>query len=82
MPTYLNVLNNAILRANLPASKGNPAAYGNDTRLGFHLKTLMCLHSKVLIKNNVVSCVGSGFGNYCIIYTNEVVVLYVLQVSH
>lgn len=29
MPTYLNVLNNAILRANLPASKGNPAAYGN-----------------------------------------------------
>uniref|UniRef100_A0AAY4B7N1 ATP-binding cassette sub-family A member 2 n=1 Tax=Denticeps clupeoides TaxID=299321 RepID=A0AAY4B7N1_9TELE len=28
MPTYLNVLNNAILRANLPANKGNPAAYG------------------------------------------------------
>ncbi|KAM3610350.1 uncharacterized protein V6R79_002902 [Siganus canaliculatus] len=28
MPTYLNVLNNAILRANLPSSKGNPAAYG------------------------------------------------------
>ncbi|XP_036383449.1 ATP-binding cassette sub-family A member 2 isoform X4 [Megalops cyprinoides] len=28
MPTYLNVLNNAILRANLPAGKGNPAAYG------------------------------------------------------
>uniref|UniRef100_A0AAR2KNL7 ATP-binding cassette sub-family A member 2 n=1 Tax=Pygocentrus nattereri TaxID=42514 RepID=A0AAR2KNL7_PYGNA len=28
MPTYLNVLNNAILRANLPLSKGNPAAYG------------------------------------------------------
>ncbi|KAM8886615.1 ATP-binding cassette sub-family A member 2 [Spinachia spinachia] len=28
MPTYLNVLNNAIMRANLPASKGNPAAYG------------------------------------------------------
>ncbi|KAM7392169.1 hypothetical protein PAMP_022799 [Pampus punctatissimus] len=28
MPTYLNVLNNAILRANLPISKGNPAAYG------------------------------------------------------
>ncbi|KAJ8285694.1 hypothetical protein GJAV_G00029870 [Gymnothorax javanicus] len=28
MPTYLNVLNNAILRANLPAAKGNPAAYG------------------------------------------------------
>ncbi|XP_028297042.1 ATP-binding cassette sub-family A member 2-like isoform X2 [Gouania willdenowi] len=28
MPTYLNVLNNAILRANLPPSKGNPAAYG------------------------------------------------------
>jgi ATP-binding cassette subfamily A (ABC1) protein 2 len=28
MPTYLNVLNNAILRANLPKSKGNPAAFG------------------------------------------------------
>ncbi|KAL2092632.1 hypothetical protein ACEWY4_012430 [Coilia grayii] len=28
MPTYLNVLNNAILRANLPVNKGNPAAYG------------------------------------------------------
>lgn len=28
MPVYLNALNNAILRANLPASKGNPAAYG------------------------------------------------------
>ncbi|KAJ7993627.1 hypothetical protein DPEC_G00256600 [Dallia pectoralis] len=28
MPTYLNVLNNAILRANLPSGKGNPAAYG------------------------------------------------------
>ncbi|XP_041855370.1 ATP-binding cassette sub-family A member 2 isoform X4 [Melanotaenia boesemani] len=28
MPVYLNVLNNAILRANLPSSKGNPAAYG------------------------------------------------------
>ena len=28
MPTYLNTLNNAILRANLPQSKGNPAAYG------------------------------------------------------
>ncbi|XP_053276075.1 ATP-binding cassette sub-family A member 2 isoform X1 [Pleuronectes platessa] len=28
MPTYLNVLNNAILRANLPASRGNPSAYG------------------------------------------------------
>uniref|UniRef100_A0A669CRM0 ATP-binding cassette sub-family A member 2 n=1 Tax=Oreochromis niloticus TaxID=8128 RepID=A0A669CRM0_ORENI len=28
MPTYLNVLNNAILRANMPPSKGNPAAYG------------------------------------------------------
>ncbi|CAL8135403.1 unnamed protein product [Orchesella dallaii] len=26
--TYLNVLNNAILRANLPPSKGNPAGYG------------------------------------------------------
>uniref|UniRef100_A0A8C4Z4Y0 ATP-binding cassette, sub-family A (ABC1), member 2 n=1 Tax=Gadus morhua TaxID=8049 RepID=A0A8C4Z4Y0_GADMO len=30
MPTYLNVLNNAILRANLPPSKGNPAAYGKN----------------------------------------------------
>ncbi|XP_063792321.1 ATP-binding cassette sub-family A member 2 [Pseudophryne corroboree] len=28
MPTYLNALNNAILRANLPASRGNRAAYG------------------------------------------------------
>ncbi|CAH1785688.1 unnamed protein product [Owenia fusiformis] len=28
VPTYLNVLNNAILRANLPKSMGNPAAYG------------------------------------------------------
>ncbi|ELU10178.1 hypothetical protein CAPTEDRAFT_187351, partial [Capitella teleta] len=28
MPVYLNALNNAILRANLPASKGNPSAYG------------------------------------------------------
>ncbi|XP_055898501.1 ATP-binding cassette sub-family A member 2-like [Biomphalaria glabrata] len=28
MGVYLNVLNNAILRANLPESKGNPAAYG------------------------------------------------------
>lgn len=30
MPTYLNALNNAILRANLPKSKGNPAAYGEN----------------------------------------------------
>lgn len=28
MPTFLNTLNNAILRANLPKSRGNPAAYG------------------------------------------------------
>uniref|UniRef100_A0A8C6Y8P9 ATP-binding cassette sub-family A member 2 n=1 Tax=Naja naja TaxID=35670 RepID=A0A8C6Y8P9_NAJNA len=28
MPTYLNALNNAILRANLPSSRGNRAAYG------------------------------------------------------
>uniref|UniRef100_A0A6I8P991 ATP binding cassette subfamily A member 2 n=1 Tax=Ornithorhynchus anatinus TaxID=9258 RepID=A0A6I8P991_ORNAN len=28
MPTYLNTLNNAILRANLPKSKGNPATFG------------------------------------------------------
>ncbi|CAI9718098.1 ATP-binding cassette sub-family A member 2-like isoform X2 [Octopus vulgaris] len=27
-PVYLNTLNNAILRANLPKEKGNPAAYG------------------------------------------------------
>ncbi|GAB1604923.1 ATP-binding cassette sub-family A member 2-like, partial [Argonauta hians] len=27
-PVYLNTLNNAILRANLPELKGNPAAYG------------------------------------------------------
>lgn len=37
MPTYLNVLNNAILRANLPASKGNPAAYGKNK-----LRTPLC----------------------------------------
>ncbi|BFZ20641.1 hypothetical protein BsWGS_23680 [Bradybaena similaris] len=28
MAVYLNALNNAILRANLPSEKGNPAAYG------------------------------------------------------
>ena len=28
LPVYLNAHNNAILRANLPAHKGNPAAYG------------------------------------------------------
>jgi ATP-binding cassette subfamily A (ABC1) protein 2 len=28
MPAYLNTINNAILRANLPKEKGNPAAYG------------------------------------------------------
>lgn len=27
-PTYLNVLNNAILRANLPPDAGSPAGYG------------------------------------------------------
>lgn len=32
MPTYLNSLNNAILRANLPKSKGNPAAYGKESQ--------------------------------------------------
>ncbi|KAK3602190.1 hypothetical protein CHS0354_004706 [Potamilus streckersoni] len=31
MPTYLNALNNAILRANLPRNKDNPAAYGITT---------------------------------------------------
>lgn len=35
MPTYLNVLNNAILRANLPKSKGNPAAYGETGWISF-----------------------------------------------
>lgn len=34
MPTYLNSLNNAILRANLPKSKGNPAAYGEPAGVG------------------------------------------------
>lgn len=34
MPTYLNSLNNAILRANLPKGKGNPAAYGEPRRGG------------------------------------------------
>uniref|UniRef100_A0A803T1K2 ATP-binding cassette sub-family A member 2 n=1 Tax=Anolis carolinensis TaxID=28377 RepID=A0A803T1K2_ANOCA len=33
MPTFLNALNNAILRANLPKSRGNPAAYGETTLL-------------------------------------------------
>lgn len=53
MPTYLNALNNAILRANLPKSKGNPAAYGEDpaafkgrstsgTALGHNLTSAMC----------------------------------------
>jgi len=28
LPIYLNALNNAILRANLPKDKGNEAAYG------------------------------------------------------
>lgn len=28
MPVFLNAINNAILRANLPSKKGNPAAYG------------------------------------------------------
>ena len=28
MPIYLNAINNAILRANLPKERGNPAAYG------------------------------------------------------
>lgn len=32
MPTYLNSLNNAILRANLPKNKGHPAAYGESGR--------------------------------------------------
>lgn len=32
MPTYLNSLNNAILRANLPKNKGNPAAYGEESQ--------------------------------------------------
>lgn len=37
MPTYLNVLNNAILRANLPPSKGNPAAYGESSQIAIAL---------------------------------------------
>ena len=28
IPIYINAMNNAILRANLPRLKGNPAAYG------------------------------------------------------
>jgi phospholipase/lecithinase/hemolysin len=28
MPVFLNTLNNAILRANLPKRKGHPSAYG------------------------------------------------------
>ena len=28
IPVHINVLNNAILRANLPPEKGNPSAYG------------------------------------------------------
>lgn len=42
MPTYLNVLNNAILRANLPLSKGNPAAYGKFGVMAF-LHNFTCL---------------------------------------
>lgn len=34
MPTYLNALNNAILRANLPSSRGNRAAYGEQGWVG------------------------------------------------
>lgn len=31
MPTYINSLNNAILRANIdPKVMGNPSAYGNE----------------------------------------------------
>lgn len=37
MPTYLNALNNAILRANLPKSRGNPAAYGELAKPGWGL---------------------------------------------
>ena len=33
MPVYLNALNNAILRANLPKVKGNSAAYGEQPEL-------------------------------------------------
>lgn len=46
MPTYLNVLNNAILRANLPASKGNPAAYGNyvkKKKLDSFVSVILCI---------------------------------------
>lgn len=43
MPTYLNTLNNAILRANLPKGRGNPAAYGEPTGLSrFELRSGSC----------------------------------------
>lgn len=36
MPVFLNTLNNAILRANLPKNKGHPAAYGNVCYFSTH----------------------------------------------
>ena len=32
MPAFVNAINNAVLRANLPASAGDPAAYGERER--------------------------------------------------
>lgn len=50
MPTYLNVLNNAILRANLPPSKGNPAAYGENSRVA------LLSEVDVLLLENQLKC--------------------------
>jgi len=40
LPIYLNALNNAILRANLPKAKGNVAAYGICHYVLIHYVTL------------------------------------------
>lgn len=41
MPTYINSLNNAILRANIdPKVMGNPSAYGNEF---FYLSHKLCI---------------------------------------
>lgn len=57
VPVFLNAINNAILRANLPASKGNPAAYGitainhpwNDTNNVLNTMDFVLEGSDVLI---------------------------------
>ncbi|XP_071097331.1 ATP-binding cassette sub-family A member 2-like isoform X1 [Haliotis cracherodii] len=57
MAVYLNTINNAILRANLPKSKGNPAAFGitainhpwNDTNNEMSTVNYMMEGSDVLI---------------------------------